>query len=269
MKELTNLICKNIAFPFCTFLATTPSPYKARTSQIFSLYISNPCTLILLLIGSFCCIRVIYNAKKLYPNLGRKELVFFFYMYLCALLIDILLISELINMKLINLLLCCLQLSFVNTISLSLVLGEILSYRLIFNSNHSLPMLRSICSLNFVICFILYFVFLTFQIDILFISLVFMLNLILILLFCMVQTQRLRFLNKDIWSYWTLVLSIMCGGFGVLPIFLGSGFIFSLSDAYLDSIFFFHLCMLCAVLMKHKLWYSMSDTEEECLIIEG
>lgn len=268
MNEIINFICKNISFPFCKIITNTNSEFRARTTQMFSIYISNPCTLILLIIGSFCCIRVIYNSKKLYPNVGRKELVFFFYMYLCSLISDTLLISEIIKNKILNLLLCCLQLSFVNTTAICLVLGEILSFRLILNSNYSLPMLRSISSLNFIICFILYFIFLNSRFELPFIGLLFLLNGIMIILFCLVQIQRLKSLKKDVWSYGTLFLSIICTSISIASIFLGSSLIFQLSDAYLDSLFFFHLSMLCAVLMKHKLWHSMSDNEEECLVIQ-
>lgn len=266
MNSILNHFCTEMDLPFCRVFNIKPCKYTSRTATLFNINIFSPSTLILLFTMIFCTIRMLRNVKHHYLANGRKEMKTFFYLYLTAIIIDTILISRIISFSSeITLLITALQLSLVSTTLFCLIVGSITTLYLFSYHLLSGNVITNVLSAAYllVVTPVIYTALLE-KISELFIATVFILNAVYAICYIFFQFYTLNFLCSEIWAYGTLLISATFFILGTIPLIYGSTLIAQLTERYLDGLFFFHLFMFCSIIMMHKFWLSICESEVEC-----
>ncbi|EJW05223.1 hypothetical protein EDEG_00688 [Edhazardia aedis USNM 41457] len=265
---LMKYICKQMNLPCCQILYGSILEYSAR-SEIFRLItISNPATIILLIAIIFCTIRIIKRVRKSYTSTGRREMILFFYFYLYSITLEAINLTGFLS-KFVpdaTTYYTAVQLAFANTSVLALIIGSSFSSISILDYGFSAGKALKIgCFFAlFVYVILSAFVLTTKNGLVLFLEII-VINSIFFLVYIFIQFKRLINKRREIWAYGNLTVAVSFFLMGTIPMFYGASIIAWLSDRYLDSLFFFHLFIFCAIIMVHKLWLSTSEDEEDCV----
>lgn len=264
-----NHTCSQVSYPFCRLITDAFNMYDAKPADLRGSKIENPATLALLLVEIFCTVRMILSTKFKYSNVGRKEIIFFFYLLLCSLIMQFFLVTKIFYSfhVIIQRLFVSAFISFVNTAMVSLVAGSFLSSSLTYSSNYSIPILRTVCTIVFVSLFIFFSIFLRKTFGFLLFVGFFSFNFLCSMSFFLILFLKLKKMKSDIWCIGSFYIAVFLYFLSVLFNFIGNFIIFKISNSYLDSLFFVNLSLFCSVLMVHKIWDSTNDTEEECYIV--
>lgn len=274
MGSLVNMdhTCDEVNLPLCRIIKDTQCNYTSRKGSLGISEVSSPAAVALLSVALLCSLRLLLNTKRHYAAVGRKELVLFFYLYIGALSIDILLISGIELDQYVYIYLTTMQLSLTNTAIFALFLGGLTSVAL-----PNVGLLKSIIVLRissfayFLICGSLILSSLISKSGAILFFTLLIANLLISVLYVISQLVLLIRSNSEVWAYGTLSIAICFFSLGSAVLFYGSEHIAMLSERYLDGLFFFHLFMFCTIIMVHKYWLSICDFEAECasLVIES
>lgn len=266
MLEIIQHMCSEVDFPFCRIFEMDPCKYASRTTLINKIHIYSPSTLILLFTVIICTIRMLQNVKRHYSAIGRKEMKTFFYLYITATIIDIILLSRVFPFAPhILLLIVSIQLSIACTTLFCLLVGSMttlymFSYH-VFQGN----VVTNVLSTAYLLAITpIIYAALHGKNSWLFVGVVFLFNGFLVIGYVFFQFHTLKSLNTEIWAYGTLFIGAVCFIIGIIPLGFGSEIIVKLCERYLDGLFFFHLFIFCAIIMIHKFWLSICECEAEC-----
>lgn len=266
-----SLTCREVDYPFCHLITNSFNKYCAKPADLKIFYLHHPVTIALLIVEILCIIKMILHTKFKFSNLGRKEIIFFFYLLLTTLVLELFLATKAFqNFHIIiqRIFVSCF-ISLINTTSVCLLIGGFLASRLLYSSSHSIPLIRVTCSVTFSASFIIFSVFTSKGMGIFIFLGCFLFSFICVFLFFILLCSMLRTNNSDIWSYYCLFISMFLFFLGIGFNFTGSLLFFYFNNSYLDSLFFINLLFFTSILMIHKLWDTINDTEEECFIVSA
>ncbi|KAM0678022.1 Chitin synthase [Binucleata daphniae] len=259
--------CTEVDLPFCKVLHDTPTEYAGRTTKILATRVSTPYTVLLLVTVVLFTIRMLKSVNTHYSAVGRKEMKTFFYLYIIAIIIDIVLISNVLEAvgKNLHLILVCLQLGFVGTSVFCLFIGSVTTVCFFTYSRFSSTVVTRIASTAYFIAIVsCLYVTLATKNSTIFFVLIFPVNLLWLFCYTCFQLYMMRQINSEVWAYGTLFIAGLFFFAGCIPLFFGCKYIATLSERYLDGLFFVHLLYFCAIIMIHKFWLSVCDDEVEC-----
>ncbi|EPR78347.1 Chitin synthase III catalytic subunit protein [Spraguea lophii 42_110] len=260
--------CNELRLSLCSALNKPISPYCTRTFEIFSYKVENVSTVLLLLSLIVVVIRIIYQIKKHYSAVGRKEFMLFFYYYLSFLILDIFLLHTKQPVPL-NYILTAISLGLANTcIFILLVCGLVSTAFVGGEFLYSDIFIRIISFLYFILLSGVYYVGFQSQQSLLIFLLLIPLNGLWIFIYFVVQIIKMKLMNAEIWAYGTLMISFIFYTISIIPFFSSSYLIVYLTDSYIDGIFFIHLFTFSAIMMIHKYWLSVCTSDIECAMVQ-
>lgn len=259
--------CTELELPLCKILHDTPTEYAGRTTKILATRISTPYTLMLLITMVIFTIRMLKSVNTHYSGVGRKEMKTFFYLYMTAIILDIFLISNVLEFlgKDLHLILVCIQLGFVGTSIFCLFVGSVTTVWMFTYARFSSTVVTRVLSTAYFIVLVsgLYITLIT-KNSIVFVSLIFAINMLWLFCYTCFQLYMMRQIGSEVWAYGTLFIAGVFFATGCIPLFFGCKYIAILTERYLDGLFFLHLFYFCAIIMIHKFWLSVCEDEVEC-----
>ncbi|KAM0673711.1 Chitin synthase [Gurleya vavrai] len=259
--------CTEIELPFCRILHDTPTEFAGRTTKILKTNINTPYTCILLVSILMCTLRMLKSVNTHYSGVGRKEMKAFFYLYLFAISLDILLISNIIGIfgNDVYLIMTVLQLGIVCTSIFCLFVGSVTTvWMFTYARFSSTAVTRLLSAFYFVLIVPALYITLLQKNREIFCAIVFAANLFLLFSYMCFQLYMMRQIGSEVWAYGTLFIAFLFFCAGCVPLFFGCRYIAFLSERYLDGLFFLHLFFFCAIIMIHKFWLSICEDEVEC-----
>lgn len=274
MSSIINMerTCGELNLPMCKIITDKHCKYTSRAGDLDIVEVESPSAVALLSVALICSFRLLINTKRHYAAVGRKELAHFFYLYIGALAIDILLISGWQLEKYTHVYLTTVQLSLANTAIFSLFLGGLTSVVLSdVGILKSIVILRVASFAYFLVCGSVILSSLVAKSGSVLFFFLLIINLVICTMYVVSQLALLIKNNSEVWAYGTLSIAAIFFSLGSTVLFYGSEHIAMLSERYLDGLFFFHLFMFCAIIMVHKYWLSICDFEAECasLVIDN
>ncbi|KAF7682957.1 Chitin synthase export chaperone [Astathelohania contejeani] len=259
--------CKEMDLPICRVLKNSVPLYTARPLEILSLRIYSPATILLLCFTIISTLWIIPKVNKHYSAIGRKELMMFFYLYIISAMLEMVLISNLLDSVNSGLIiyLISLQISFANSAFFCLFVGAVTANIFLGGVGiASLVIVRIATAIYFLVSLAVIFSSLIEKNSIIIFGATFIVNGMFAIAYVLVQSLRLINMDAEVWAYGTLGIAFLFFCLGVIPMFYGSKYIAYVSERYLDGVFFFHLFIFSSILMIHKFWLSTCENEAEC-----
>jgi len=267
--DIPEYICSEINIPMCKAINVKHTTYGSRPGKVFFLEIIAPYTLCLLLASIILTVRMIRQVNTLYASIGRGEMKIIFYLYIISgILMSILISFEPYISKMVYSILSSLQLTFSTTMFFGIFVSGITIDRIYgIMRTTSENFMGSIVVLYFVVMQV--FIFLSLFIGNTYVFIITTaINTMSLVLYTILQIQKLRKIKSDIWSYGVLGLVMIFYIFGIVNMCVGAKLIAFISERNLDSLFFNLLNNFVMVMMIHKYWLGTCDFEIECLTLE-
>lgn len=259
-----NRTCSEVNLPLCKAINKANCKYTGRCGDISIIKIQSPMTTILLLIVLLSGARMMKNTKRHYAAVGRKEFVLFIYMYLSAILVELVLATESTLLAPYLPHLVTMQLTLSSTALFVLLLGGITPHVFITIGFFKSIVVLKILSLVY---FIVHGSLVSFSIsagnDVMLFVVQFVGCLVMAVLFIATQLFILYTNDAEIWAYGTLTIAAVFFALSGVVLLWGGYYIAYVSERYMDSFFFFHLAVFSSALMVHKYWLSICDFEVE------
>lgn len=256
MKNIINLdqTCSQVSLPYCRHISKNAF-YSSRNFMITdTIRITSVSTLCLLVILIFSLVRVHMHIYKKFVSSVRSELLLICDLYLFAIILEFILVTEFFNSKI----LIIIQLSLINSIFSVLFWTSIFSTMLdLFNSYNKV---RIFTIFHFIISIISYSIFFK---NPEFIFLLGLINFSFIFLFFFIQTIKLKIKKSNFWPYGNLLVGLLFLFIGTILFFIGNEIVMFICNGYIDGLFVIHTFFFLAFLMLHKFWISTTDFEVE------